>query len=245
MKPTGALRTLLPPLFFLGWAILFTFPLVFHLGDSVALARGGDAWLHIWDLWWLDKALLGLHQSPYYTNYILYPTGLTLYYHSLDLFNALLSIPLQHLFGLTATFNLLVLANLTMDGLAAYWLCLDRTRSMGASLVGGALFAAAPLLGTSLDLGQLDEMTVWWVPLYILALWRALDSPGLVWRAGGGRRAALAAGACLVGASLATWYFTAGLAVFTVLNTFPRWQSIKPASIFVAPTSTPWAFRKA
>src|SRR5207253_845126 len=127
--------------------------------------------------------------------------------------NGLLSIPLQHLFGLTAAYNLLMLANLTMDGLAAYWLCLDRTRSVGASLVGGALFAAAPLLGTSLDLGQLDEMTVWWVPLYILALWRALGSPGPVWKPGGGRRAALAAGVCLVGASLATWYFTAGLVI--------------------------------
>ena len=83
--------------------------------------------------------------------------------------------------------------------------------------MGGALFASAPLLSTSLDLGQLDEITVWWIPLYVLALWRALESPGPVWRRGGGRRAALAAGVCLIGASLATWYFTAGLAVLTAL----------------------------
>ncbi|MFL5735062.1 MAG: hypothetical protein ACJ78Q_18045 [Chloroflexia bacterium] len=217
MKPKWRAATLLPPLFFLGWAILFSFPLALHLGDSVALARGGDAWLHIWDLWWLDKALVDLHQGPYFTNYLLYPTGLNLFYHSLDLFNGLISIPLQHLLGLTATFNLLLIANLTLDGLAAYWLCFDRTRSVGAAIVGGAIFASTPLLGTSVDLGQLDEVTVWWVPLYMLALWRAVESPGPVWRPGGGRRAALAAGVCLVGASLATWYFTAGLAVYTVV----------------------------
>jgi hypothetical protein len=217
VRPAGRARTLFPLLFFLGWALLFSFPLGFHIADSVALTRGGDAWLHIWDLWWLNKSLVDLHQNPYYTNYILFPTGLNLYYHSLDLFNGLLSIPLQHLTGLTATFNLLVLANLTIDGLASYLLCMDRTGSVGAALVGGAIFASAPLLGTSLDLGQLDEVTVWWVPLYIMALWRALDSPGPVWRAGGGRRATLTAAACLVGASLATWYFTAGLVVFTAV----------------------------
>src|SRR5207253_11111715 len=122
-------------------------------------------------------------------------------YDSFNVFDSLLSIPLQHLFGITAAFNLLLLANLTLDGLAAYWLCHDRTRSVGAALVGGALFASAPLLSTSVDLAQLDEVTVWWVPLYMMALWRALDSPGPVWRVGGGRRATLAAGLCLVGAS--------------------------------------------
>ncbi len=209
-------RRVLPLLFFLAWAVAFTYPLALHLGDSVALLRGGDAWLHMWDLWWVDKSLAALHQNPYQTNYLYYPTGLNLYYHSLDLLNGLVSIPLQHLFGLTASFNLLMLANLTLDGLTAYWLCLERTHSRPAALVGGALFGAAPLLGTSVDLGQLDEVTAWWIPLYILALWRALDSPGPVWRAGGGRRATLCASLCLAGASLATWYFTTGLAVFTI-----------------------------
>ncbi len=206
-----------PILFFLAWAIVFTFPLIAHLSDAVTLTSGGDSWLHMWDLWWADKSLVGLHHNPYHTNYLLFPTGLNLYYHSLDLFNGVISIPLQHVFGLTTSYNLLMLANLVMDGLAAYWLCLDRTQSRGAALLGGALFSAAPLLSTSVDLGQLDEVTVWWIPLYMMALWRALDSPGPVWSVGGGRRATLAAGICLAGASLATWYFTAGLVVFTAL----------------------------
>ena len=217
MKPRRALKRLSIPLFFLAWALLFTVPLAAHMGDAVVLARGGDAWLHMWDLWWVDKALVGLHKNPYHTTYLLYPTGLNLYYHSLNLLNGLAAIPFKHLFGLTPAFNLLMLANLTLDGLAAYWLCMDRTESVGAGLVGGALFASMPLLGTSVDLGQLDEVTLVWVPLYILALWRALDSPGRTWAKGEGRRAVLAAGVCLVGASLATWYFTAGLVVFTVV----------------------------
>jgi hypothetical protein len=204
-------------LFFLAWAIVFTFPLILHLGDSVVLSTGGDAYLHLWDLWWADKSLIGLHQNPFHTTYLYYPTGVSLYYHSLDIVNGVVSIPLQHLLNLTFAFNLLVLVNLTLNGVVAYWLCKERTGSVAAALVGGALFATAPLLDTSVSLGQLDEMTAWWIPLYILALWRALDSPGKPWEAGGGRRATLCAGLCLVGASLATWYFSAGLAVFTVL----------------------------
>src|SRR5436309_2460610 len=96
-----------PVLFFVAWAAIFTFPLITHLSDAVTLTRGGDAWLHMWDLWWADKSLVGLHHNPYHTDYLLFPTGLNLYYHSLDLFNGFLSIPLQHVSGLTATYNLL------------------------------------------------------------------------------------------------------------------------------------------
>ncbi len=202
-------------LFYLVWAVIFTYPLVLHLGDSVVLSSGGDAYLHLWDLWWANKSLVELHQSPFHTTYLYYPTGVSLYYHSLDLINGLVSIPLQWALGLTTSFNLLVLANLTLDGAAAYWLCKERTGSTGAAVVGGALFAAAPLMGTSLNLGQLDELTAWPIPLYLLALWRLLESPGKPWQPGGGRRAIICAGLALACASLATWYFTAGLALFT------------------------------
>ncbi len=204
-------------LFFLAWALVFTFPLVLHLVDSVVLSSGGDAYLHLWDLWWADKSLIDLHTNPFHTGYLYYPTGVSLYYHSLDLLNGIASIPLQLAAGLTGAFNLLLLANLTLDGVAAYWLCKERTGSTGGALVGGVLFASAPLMGTSVNLGQLDEVTAWWIPLYLVALWRLLESPGKPWQAGGGRRAALGAGLCLAGASLATWYFTAGLALFTVV----------------------------
>jgi hypothetical protein len=204
-------------LFFLAWAVVFTYPLVLRLGDSVVLSAGGDAYLHLWDLWWADQALVDLHQNPFHTSYLYYPTGVSLYYHSLDLLNGVISIPLQRVFGLTVAFNLLLLANLTLDGIAAFWLCKERTGLTPAGLIGGAIFASAPLMGTSVNLGQLDEVTAWWIPLYLVALWRILESPGKPWEAGGGRRATLCAGLCLVGASLATWYFTAGLALLTVV----------------------------
>ena len=217
MKQARVARIFPPFFFFLAWALLFTYPLVLHMADGVVLSSGGDAWLHLWDLWWADKSIIDLHQNPYYTTYLYHPTGLNLFYHSLDILNGILSIPLQRVFGLATSFNLLVIANLTFDGVAAYWLCLERTGSTPAALVGGAIFSAAPLIGTSVNLGQLDEVTAWWLPLYILALWRALDSPGGPLQPGGGRRAVLCAGLCLAGASLATWYFTAGLLVFTAL----------------------------
>ena len=194
-------------------ALAFTWPMPANLWNSFILAAGSDAWLHLWDLWWVRFALLSLHSNPYFTDYIFYPTGLPLTYHSLDLVNALLSIPLQPL-GLLTSFNLLLLLNLVASGLAAFWLLRLLGASRIAAFIGGAIFTLTPINSTSVNLAQMDEVSMLWIPLYL----------GLLFKAGGLSVAkikpghwifALGAGLTLVGSALATWYFTAGLVLLT------------------------------
>ncbi len=196
--------------------ILFTWPLPMHLSDRIVLSRGVDAYQHIWNLWWMRFSLFTLHQNPYYTQYLQYPTGQPLAYHSLDPINGLISIPLQGALELLPTFNLLRMAHLLFGAIATYALLRMLRLTKLPAWGGGALFAFSPLVGSSFDLGQLDVISIGWLPLYILCLLKGLGS-----RALGIKRAAwswlIAAGIVLALSGLASWYFSFGLVLFTML----------------------------
>src|SRR5690349_657364 len=113
MSRTETARGAAPALAGLGYValvVLFAWPLPIHLADQVVLARGADFYPHVWNLWWMRYALLTLHQNPYVTTYLNYPSGLPLTYHVLDPLDGLAAIPLQSVLGLLTAFNLLRLA---------------------------------------------------------------------------------------------------------------------------------------
>jgi hypothetical protein len=190
-------------------SVVFTWPLVTNISGSVILARGGDAWLHLWDLWWVKHALTVLHTSPFYTNYLYYPTGVSLYYHSLDTVNSFVSIPMQSIFGLVTSFNILLLIAVALSGYTAFLLIHEVTGNMAASVIGALIFALSPVQSTSIELGQLDQVSMQWIPLYLLFLIRA--SKGKPWVN------VPAAGLFFALASLATWYFSMALVIVTAL----------------------------
>jgi len=200
---------------------VFAWPLPLHLMDRVVLARGSDFYPHVWNLWWMRFSLLTLHQQPYHTTYLQYPTGMPLLYHVLDPLNGLVSLPLQATLGLVPAFNLLRLAHLIFAASAACALCRLLRLPWAAAWAGGALFAVCPLIGTSMDLGQLVELSVGWLPLYILLLIKGLGNRAL------GIRAdkigwLVGAGLALAASALSTWYFFTSLVLFTLL--YVAWE---------------------
>jgi hypothetical protein len=210
----------------LGYAlavVVFSWPLALHISDGAVLARGSDFYPHIWNLWWVRFALLDLHQNPYHTTYLNYPTGMPLVFHVLDPLDGLVSIPLQGAVGLLAAFNLLRLAQVMFAATACYALLRTLRLPPLVSGVGGALFAFCPLMGTAMDLGQLVEISTGWIPLYILLLVRGLGNrqqgiqAGRLWWV-------VAAGLALAASALSTWYFFISLVLFTVL--YVLWQGL-------------------
>jgi hypothetical protein len=209
----------------LGYALLvllFAWPLPANLADRVVLARGSDFYQHIWNLWWMRFALFTLHQNPYYTGYLDYPTGQPLTYHVLDPLDGLLSIPLQTTLGLVPAFNLLRLGQLLFAALAAYALCRLVGLPRLAAWAAGALFAFCPLVGSSFDFGQLVEISVGWLPLYIFCLIKALGNRVLGIKPGSWGWL-IGASLSLAASALSTWYFFTSLVLFTVL--YVAWES--------------------
>src|SRR5437764_1061997 len=106
-------------------SILFTWPLVLNFlpgsGTTVPGFMREDRDQNLWNLWWTRQALLGGH-NPFTTNLIWYPTPVTLYYHTLGVFNGILATPLMFVFSLATTYNIVVLFSFIMTGYGAFLL---------------------------------------------------------------------------------------------------------------------------
>ncbi len=80
-------------------AVLATWPLVLHFSSH---APGSEWWrtfgifsetpVNLWNLWWFRHALLDLKQSPFQCQYVFYPHGANLWFHTLAPFHGLLGV---------------------------------------------------------------------------------------------------------------------------------------------------------
>lgn len=158
---------------FIAYAILtiiFTYPVFF---TNTQIPAGGDAYFYLWDLWWFRKALLNF-SNPYFTPYLFHPTGLNLAFSATTPFNALLSIPLQSIFGLIITYNILFLISFLISGYGTYKLTKYLTGNSQAAFIAGLIFMFSPYHFAH-SLGHLNLMTIEWIPFYVLYFLKTLN----------------------------------------------------------------------
>jgi hypothetical protein len=103
------------------FALALTWPLVAHFGTHVP-GNGADDPPLTWNLWWVQHSLLQLGSNPFACNYMFYPLGINLAFYTLTVLNALLSIPLQAIWGLIPATNLLLLSSFALSGYGAFLL---------------------------------------------------------------------------------------------------------------------------
>ena len=188
--------------------LLFTYPLAWHL-SSYVVGLEVDAEEYMWSFWWMRKAVLELHANPYFTNWLYYPRGVSLYFFASNPLHAFLSIPFQLLFGLIAAYNLMALLAFALSGYTMYLLAHEMTGSRRAAFVAGVLFAFAPTQVFHLEVGQPNLNAVEFLPLFVLCVWRWLRGGGLRWLLG----AVIALALC----SFADWQFAVYCLLFTGL----------------------------
>jgi len=203
-----ALAKLLPLGLYLLLAVLATYPLILHFGSWLP-SDDGDALQNYWNYWWTARALAA-GQNPYQTPLLYAPYGAPLYLHTLNLFNGLVSIPLQLLFGLIPAYNLIVFLSLTLAGYFAYLLVTEISGSRRAGFIGGIIYAFGSYHMTHM-FGHMNLLASEWLPAYILCLVRATG-------AGGRRRTGytLAAVGALLLLMLCDWQYILFAALFTL-----------------------------
>ncbi|MDQ6748827.1 MAG: hypothetical protein M3010_12070, partial [Candidatus Dormibacteraeota bacterium] len=189
--------------------LAFTWPLAAHLGDAVV--SGIDPWQAVWNFWAV-AGRLAAGRSPFHTDLLYYPQGADLYLHTLFPAVSVPLAPLTWLAGPLLAYNLAQLGAFVGTGYTMYLLC----RDLGASRLG------AFLAGFGLDFsawhtvrlhGHLNLATIYWLPLYLLCLFRlarpAAGRARLVWP--------LLAGLMLALSALADYQQAVYLGLITVL----------------------------
>ena len=206
--------------------VVFTWPLALHLADAIP-GDGFDGWQNYWNLWWIKQALVDRLSNPLAVDLLYAPTGVTLYFHTLNPFNGLSTLPVQLAWGLIPAYNAVVLFSWVLGGygmfLLSRWVLLTQGGRGQAGWWGpflaGLVYTFSPFHMAHL-LGHMQVMSLQWMPFYSLALLRSLERArlGRPWH-----RSAGLAGLYLVFTGLCDWYFVLYLFLFTGLAVLWSW----------------------
>ncbi len=186
--------------------MLMTYPVVLSFGTRIA-GDGGDGWQNIWNLWWVKKSLLSPELNLHYTYYQFYPTGTSLAFHTLTLFNSILSVPLQYFFNLVTAYNILLLMSFVLAGWGMFLLVNYLVGDKGVAFISGFAFAFSPYHFAQ-ALGHLNLASIQWIPLYVLFLIRMTKEKG--------KNNSILAGFFLVLISLSDWQYMVYSLIFTL-----------------------------
>ncbi len=192
--------------------IIVTWPTVLSLGSVLLGHPGNDTWNHVWGFWWVSREILDEGRWPGWTDLIAYPRGGSLYF--IDTFNALLTLPLQVVFGPVVVHNLIIMGSLWFSAFSAWLLARHVARSEAAALVAGMIYGFSPHILGQAENSITETINTGWLALYLLALFKLLEKPSL--------RRGLGAGATLVLCGLSNWYYGLFCALATVVLALHR-----------------------
>lgn len=210
--------------------IVMTWPLAAQLTTAIP-GDSFDGWQNYWNQWWIKVALVDRLQNPFATDLLYYPTGVGLYFHTLNPFNGVTTLPIQLSAGLIPAYNAVVFLSWVLGGYGVYllvrWLLaheqvganVGQLPAQLAAFVAGVIFTFSPFHMAHL-LGHMQVMSLEWIPFYLLYLLRSETQRrrGQPWQ-----RSALLAGLFLTLVGLCDWYFVLYLFFFTALYLLWTW----------------------
>lgn len=188
-------------------AVVATWPLVLHFGDSIP-GNLGDPLLNAWILAWgagrLLHGLRGLWDAP-----IFHPYDNTLAYGEHLLGITIFTAPIQWLTGnAVVAYNTAILGSFVLAGVGMYLLTAHLTGSRTAGLVAGVVFAFLPYRADQIS--HLQVLMYGWMPISLWGMHRYFQT---------GRRAPLAvfvAAFLLTGFSNGYFFYFLAVAVIVV-----------------------------
>ena len=178
----GALRSAWPHLLacgaLVGVGLVYGWPLVTQMTTAIP---GGpsdqDVATFVWNVGWVEHALTHEPASLLRTNDVLVPFGADLRLHTYGLLEGLLAAPFVAWLGVVGAFNLVLLATLIGNGLAAYALVGRESKSPPAALLAAAcLLLASPVLA-QMRVGRPSFAALWLVAAALVALGSLLEHP--------------------------------------------------------------------
>ncbi len=109
--------------------------------NNVIVGQDPDVYINPWADWWTFKALTDPQLSLWFTNYMFYPQGANLIYHSFSHLTTLVSLALRPFLGILPAYNITMLFNIVLAGFSMFQLARYLTQSTTAGLLAGIVFA--------------------------------------------------------------------------------------------------------
>ena len=177
-NPTAVGLVVIPSIVYLVCFYLLTFPQL-HQFSTHYFTDEGDGLGNVWNLWWVNKAITELHQSPWHTTFLYYPYGTSLLPHTLNPFNGILAIPLMRFMTQVQAHNFIVVFAFVASGVTAFFLAREFTKSTAACLLGGFIFTFSEYHFAHAQ-GHLNLLSMEWIPLFLLCWYRLITKPRVV-----------------------------------------------------------------
>jgi hypothetical protein len=166
--------------------------------QHATVGQEGDNCYGIRQLWWMKRAVIDLHRSPYFDPGTYYPIGHSLAHSELFPATSIPIIPVTAIWGPVTAYNLALFLTFVLTGYGTYrWLRILTGAEEGA-LVAGIIAAFLPYRMAH-ALGHLDLASTHWIPWALFAHERFLRSRTLA--------RALVFGGLIGAVALSAWYY--------------------------------------
>ncbi|MCY4071854.1 MAG: glycosyltransferase family 39 protein [Chloroflexi bacterium] len=161
--------------------VLMTWPAIVYVFDTQTFwlpTDGKDVWIEIWQALH-GRSILAGEADLYFTNMLFYPVGLSLVYHSANVFQMILLAILQPIMGTSNAYNLLFLLIILATALSAYVYLIYIFNHRWLALFGAVVFGFSQhVVGHSNNLALSLLITI---PLSLYALQRGIEEEKWKW----------------------------------------------------------------
>ena len=169
-------------LLILALTVTLTWPIAATLDQPCSVRS--DYYSNIWNAWWFRTALLEEQTSPYFTDYLHAPQGVSLSRHTLSPVNAALGGALGSFLNPFTAINLTILLHFALSAFSLYLLAHYLTGHRGAAILAGLIYSFNPF--HSFNLAQTNIASLEFPALALLCFLRT-------WRDGGWKNMLLTA----------------------------------------------------
>ncbi len=161
--------------------VLMTWPTIVYVFDTETFwlpTSGQDVFLNIWDAWHGRSVFAG-EASPYFTNMLFYPTGLSLVYNPNNLIQRTLFWMFQFVMGTSNAFNLVYLLIVVATTVSAYIYFSYLLKDRWLALFGAVVFGFSQHVVGHPNHPMVNLLTT--IPLSLYALQRGIGEGNLKW----------------------------------------------------------------
>ena len=166
----------------LAYALVFlarSYPLALHWREHLYGHLGIDQTTQLWLYWWTRFSLLDSPQSFLFSSYQNHPVGVDITGDYICFLHALLSVPLQAVFGLVGAVNTLYLLSYVMSSVGTFLLARHLSRSNAAAFVAGLVVVHNPYFASIAGLNT-DLHNIGFLALFVLYMIKSTRHGG--WR---------------------------------------------------------------